>query len=400
MLNKEIIEQIDNVYKSISKVLEFSYGGSITEELESILSNLTIMKDNLSYISISDINKSKIRKIMNQILLSLEQFKSKGLLSEISFIKNSTLEIIELIKIGNDSYDSNNHNLTIKYEVDKLFSSIKFEQKEFRRNLQVLKKELKETENRLNGLFTDWQTQIFDSKDENNKKFTDFLKEKEKEFILRQENFLEEGYGKIDQIEKTIGNLIESKEEELKSNLELIKNAQKDIEAKRVRICELYELAANDSVRGSYEKTFTQETSNADRFRFWGIIIFLIAVGWCVLLALYFIFCPKGDISIIKFIPGISVTFLLIIIASYLVSQSSKHRDIANWAKQMELEITVIDPFITNLSDEQKAELKKELSRKIFGAIEKPSSSSSRFSNKEIKLLTKILDIFRRDKIS
>lgn len=76
--------------------------------------------------------------------------------------------------------------------------------------------------------------------------------------------------------------------------------------------------------------------------------------------------------------------------AAYAARQASKQEKVERYARKIEMELVTIDPFIESLTEEQKAELKVELTRKLFGNPDAMEMISKDESNPEIDRLTNI----------
>lgn len=128
---------------------------------------------------------------------------------------------------------------------------------------------------------------------------------------------------------------------------------------------------------------------------------------FALILAIVIFFCydfskySVGMLFIFKVISSIFITVLLVTIGGYFLSLSSKHSNIAIWAKQTELEVKAIDPFISSLSEEVKIELKRSLTEKIFGQVKNPFNPDKEeklLIQKNIEELTSLIKGLKIDK--
>ena len=70
----------------------------------------------------------------------------------------------------------------------------------------------------------------------------------------------------------------------------------------------------------------------------------------------------------IRYLPSIGITAVLAFGAAYSSQQSTKHRNMENRVRWFALQVNAIDPFIFSLKDDERAALKVELSKNLFGS--------------------------------
>ncbi|MDL2279050.1 hypothetical protein LJC15_00100 [Desulfovibrio sp. OttesenSCG-928-G11] len=142
-----------------------------------------------------------------------------------------------------------------------------------------------------------------------------------------------------------------------------------DAEAKHARIAELYELVATDGVSGNYHKTAKSEKETADKFRKYGIWIFIAAIFW-IAMVLITTFCITP--TAFQWFPIVTITVMLVSLGIYFVAQAEKHRQVAQWANQLQLETKAFDPFIASMPIEERTKSKSAMVDKLFGNITPP----------------------------
>jgi len=200
--------------------------------------------------------------------------------------------------------------------------------------------------------------------------------------------------------QKLFDTLKQATDAERTKYIERLDAIQQDAETTHENIMDLFGLVADESVSGSYAKTFSEEQRTANLMKYCGLGVSVIAVLW-VLVVFSSIFFWQKELSVTAGIAGVSLTALLVCIAIYLFSQSEKARKVAIWAKQLQLETTALPPFITDLDEAKKAELLTQMANRLFGNIQPPHEAMSQADSgypteKVFELFLKFLDAARR----
>lgn len=173
-----------------------------------------------------------------------------------------------------------------------------------------------------------------------------------------------------EQSQKEVKELIEQIASDLNNQQETFENNIKAIlddgNLKHKAILELYELTAGDSVGAGYIKNANDEMEQANKWRNISIGFIITTIIW--LICVYI--CSESTISLPKIITAFSLTGVMLYGAAYSSQQSTKHRNNEKKARWFALEIKAFDPFISSLKEEQRHELKKQLSERLFGQNE------------------------------
>lgn len=202
------------------------------------------------------------------------------------------------------------------------------------------------------SLISSWQQQFSDAQNQRNESFAQFIR---------------------DMIAESKGNL----DTEQKDFKERISDYIDDANKKHKAICELYGLAADDSVAGGYQQNANDEKEQANFWR-WGTIIFIgstalwAAVSYLLGLSVvqHWFGLNTEEIktpSLYDLFRALSVTGVLLFGAAYSAKQSSIHRKNEKRTRWFALEVKAIDPFIASLNEADRIALKSELSKKLFG---------------------------------
>lgn len=173
----------------------------------------------------------------------------------------------------------------------------------------------------------------------------------------------------------------ETSEAAEKSLAELTRN---EVDAKRI-----VQVVGNIGVTGNYQKIANQEASKADWWRLATVGFFLVGVG----LAGYSFYVHLNQ----AITPGNFWTFALrfvtaLAIASpafYTARESARHRTNADRARQRELELASLGPFIELLPKERKEEIREKLVERYFGNDVEPHEIKHPIEAKEVIGITK-----------
>jgi len=197
-----------------------------------------------------------------------------------------------------------------------------------------------------------------------------------------------------------------------------------DAREKHKAILELYELTAGDSVGAGYSQNADIEKKQANFWRWSSIIFILVTASWlfysysnsavteqpAVKLATATkavdvakekdpalavnVQVDSGDreqgVNWLKLLAALSLTGVLLFGAAYSSQQSNHHRKNERRARRFALQMKAFDPFINSLESGVQAELKQELSQKLFGSVDENNEHDGRVIDEHaLKVVTK-----------
>jgi hypothetical protein len=88
-------------------------------------------------------------------------------------------------------------------------------------------------------------------------------------------------------------------------------------------------------------------------------------------LAFYLLFTfQQSGISWQGTLVRVLATSLPSALATYLARESSKHRKLERYYRNMELELSALDAFIENVPEKERNSLKIEITKKLFSEID------------------------------
>lgn len=160
---------------------------------------------------------------------------------------------------------------------------------------------------------------------------------------------------------------INETEKSLSDKVEPIAIASKEAEDEITRLTSnirsLASQKSGDIIYGDYQASATDERTTSNRFRNYSIYTMIFAV----VLAIFFYIDSKGtNLTISAIAIKITVFLLLSVPAAYFARESAKHRRQQYLYQQYALNLDALAPFIAELPDDSKHQLKSELARTLF----------------------------------
>lgn len=232
--------------------------------------------------------------------------------------------------------------------------------------LKALSSSIDEKQKETDDLISAWRTQCSNEQNERNSKFAEDQQEMTDAFTNWKNNFEESSQTQFDQLIKDNDEKLIAEQEKFSSK---VSNLIEEAEDKRKEILELHGLVAGESVASGYLENAKDEKKQADSWRRNTIIFIALTVLWLV--SSYAINI-KGIMSDLGFywelvITTIPLTGVLLFGAAYSAKQSSLHRQNEIRTRWFSLEMMAIGPFIESLPVEERNNLKKEMSERLFG---------------------------------
>lgn len=137
------------------------------------------------------------------------------------------------------------------------------------------------------------------------------------------------------------------------------------------------QVVGEKGVTSSYQRIANREGAEADRWRWITIVIF--ACGIATAAATFIKFLKADALSaetawsvVIRLLFAIAITAP----AWYTARESARHRTNADRARQTELELAAIGPFIELMPEEKKIQIRENLTSSYFGKAVEPHIAS------------------------
>lgn len=238
----------------------------------------------------------------------------------------------------------------LEQELEKLKSAIDVG----KQNLAKLEANIEARRTETDGQLSTWQQQFSEAQERRSTEYTAWRE-------------------KVDEKTDTaVSALVEKSKEALSKHQEdfesRIGEIESDAKTKHQAILDLYELVAGDSVGAGYLKSAEDEKGLANIWRRVAIGFIVVTVGW-----LFYAYCQQapvgteGGILWSKLMATVSLTGVLLFGAAYSSQQSNRHRANEKRTRWFALQVKAIDPFINSLGEDDRNQLKRLLSERLFG---------------------------------
>lgn len=245
---------------------------------------------------------------------------------------------------------------------------------DLREELTDLQKMASQEKQNLDGLSVSVET----TKSENESLLSE-LRKADADRIERQTTAANEA---LLEAEKKVSELIAEKEKRLEgalsSSRDKARKAVNEVEKKREEASAIVQSVGDLLTTGTYADRANKETAKADLFR--NITVGLFALGLIIILSTYIIYAIGtafgAEVSITEswqsLVARVTTGLAVTLPAFYTARESARHRTNADVAKQRELELTTLGPFIELLPDEQKTAIRDRLTDRYFGGEVEP----------------------------
>jgi len=344
-----------------------------------------------------------------QLVAQLNAYKTSGNVANLNAANNLLTNQISSLAIFislNNSIVSETEATNIEKLIDTSIKTLIDKKNSILEDYKILEKNIQEKQNTLeslsiqvekkkseiDSLISEWQNQFSTSQESRSESFNKWRDE-----FTNTKN---------DEIEKVILDNKEKFDIETKQFNENIDNILTDSKDKHESILELYGLVAGDSVASGYMSNADDEMKQANKWRLTSIGFIIATVFW-MLFAYYS--NAQTDIAqleisnVIKSIPELQalidknnnfpwfklfITFslsgILLWGSAYSAQQSTRHRNNEKRTRWFALEVKAIDPFINSLDLEQKNELKKQLSERLFGQFSNSKDDNAKVIDEHV----------------
>jgi hypothetical protein len=234
--------------------------------------------------------------------------------------------------------------------------------------MAALRTQISSEQTRLDQLTTQYQQQFAEAQERRSTEFEQLRAQAQADTQEAREHFTSEAQETLDRLER------------IRAQAQDVANA-----------------VANTGTATAYGSEARVQRRAANIWRF-------IAVGFGVLAALSVLitleWSPGGQSLSVPSVAGrLAFAVILAGVASYAVSQSSDHRRREQHARRLELELTAFTPFIENLNEQDREEVRKAFVDRLFKGAEYSDAShaeDSVLSGDQISLLARVVDIITK----
>lgn len=140
-----------------------------------------------------------------------------------------------------------------------------------------------------------------------------------------------------------------------------------DLDSQRERAAKIVQVVGNIGVTGNYQRIANEEGRQANTWRWITIGVFAAGIGVAVATFVKFWDQPLTPENLWSVMVRLLYAIAITAPAWYTARESARHRTNADRARQTELELASIGPFIELMPEEKKIEIKEALTRSYFG---------------------------------
>jgi FtsZ-binding cell division protein ZapB len=361
------IEYIINNFKesipfSEKQLISITWLDNVYNAINNINSNITTYNSSGSIAYITSRISTYIDTILD-VTVKINTVKSKdnlkGIMSSVAKYKNSVGEYLNSIEKRNEQ---------LKKEEESLSSRISTLDGELQIQSEEFKYEINQQKARLDNLITNHQTQIAENKDEFQSQqkefsdtFTSFQNGNKDEFEKQQgvfENNINEVVGEYKQ---QISNFEVCVTDIINANTEKLDKHQKDVE-------NIVGIVNTNMFSHKYKEVADTARKSARLWQSLAVGLMVVSAGF----AFYsFVIILNQETSWVNLVARIFTVTAFASVAAYSARQASKQEVVERYARKIEMEMVSIDPFLEDLSEEQRQDIKKKIALSLFG---KPGS--------------------------
>lgn len=210
---------------------------------------------------------------------------------------------------------------------------------------------------RLDTVITELQQKFLSAQENRSDEFSTFLEESKEKRAELTETAKKDIAGFLDVLKEDYGEqYTKFSDESSKKMDEVITTTEK--------VKKYFRIMTNVGTSGQFSKYASRESRFSLVYNSIGILFMAVAIYLS-----YSILVINGyENDIAKTLSRVITISLFFVPATYSVKEGAKHRKKELYFRKMELELATIDTFIENLSPENREDLKKEITRKLFGA--------------------------------
>lgn len=140
-----------------------------------------------------------------------------------------------------------------------------------------------------------------------------------------------------------------------------------DLDSQRDRAAQIVQVVGNIGVTGNFQRIANEEGSQANIWRWITIGVFAAGIGLAVATFAKFWDQPLTTENLWSVIVRLLYALAITAPAWYTARESARHRTNADRARQTELELASIGPFIELMPDDKKIAIKEALTKAYFG---------------------------------
>lgn len=158
----------------------------------------------------------------------------------------------------------------------------------------------------------------------------------------------------------------------------------------RDKAAEIVQIVGNIGVTGNYQNFATAEAKSANAWRFAAMACFIVGIAMVIGVLIHHLWSGEQN-GLEVLVTRFAIAAVVTLPALYAANESSKHRRNAERAKETELKLASLSPFLATLPDDRRAELIEKLTPDYFGRSPDPTAAEGRKGMASEVDLTKLL---------
>lgn len=213
------------------------------------------------------------------------------------------------------------------------------------------------------------------------KEFADREIERGKKFETAAERQRRENKDAIDQLDSDVKKLFDEHKgifDSLVADLgKQTTSLVEQIETKRQEAARIVQVVGNIGVTGNYQQIANAEAKEANFWRWATVLFFGAGISLAGMTFYKFWHEPLSTESLLSVAIRLLYAIAITAPAWYTARESARHRSNSDRARQTELELASIGPFIELMPEEKKVEIREALSKSYFGRQVEPHEVNS-----------------------
>ncbi|MDQ1924655.1 hypothetical protein [Massilia pseudoviolaceinigra] len=163
----------------------------------------------------------------------------------------------------------------------------------------------------------------------------------------------------------------------------------------------LFSALGHTGVTGNYQIVADRETTQANWLRTGAIIVFALAVTVAIISLFKYIDQVHTTETVLSMLVRVGTAITITLPGWYLARESARHRSTADRARQTEMELASLGPFIELMEKSKKDAIREELIKKYFGNGIQEHTVVAPFNLSDVTSVLEVaskFDIFKKKK--
>ncbi|MEX2398565.1 MAG: hypothetical protein WD432_00735, partial [Candidatus Saccharimonadales bacterium] len=189
----------------------------------------------------------------------------------------------------------------------------------------------------------------------------------------RQSSFNSTAVQQTEQFEKMITEASDQLDEKIDGFESIAAKIEIELINHSVKAQSLVQLISDVAITGGYANAAAQESKSARNMRVGAILTMIVMIALVSVFTYQLLREPQ--LAWWAILARYAIVLVLLVPAAYLANESRNHRRSADKNRRYQLELTALDPYISDLDKPTQAALKTELAKRYFGKDSETSVS-------------------------